>query len=148
MNKNKEAIEKIDNEIDSLYKKIGDLQKQKTDLEYAEFPDLINKFWKIKHWDHLYYMHVFEFFRHGTDKYIIRGHGFRSEFTPFWDACFMTWDRGEDITIRQQDIKRYMRENIQEITKEEFTEKFNEMLDTCKEYFNKIKEIDYSKKDE
>lgn len=41
MNKNKEAIEKIDNEIDSLYKKIGDLQKQKTDLEYAEFPNLI-----------------------------------------------------------------------------------------------------------
>lgn len=149
MENNKEIIENIEQEIDDLYDKINVLRKKKTDLEYAQFTNLINKFWEIKSlWGSTYYMHVFEFFKHGIDQYIIRGHGFRSSFSPYWDDCYICWDRGEDIVVKESNIKKFMRDNIREISKEEFTDQFNKMIETCKEYFNKVKEIDYSKKDE
>ena len=72
--------------------------------------------------------------------YTFKGFGFFGEFTGYDDATQFEWSYWFefDITGDLNDLKKKI-EKIEEITKEEFNEAFELMIDTMKEYhYNKL----------
>ena len=82
-------------------------------------------------------MYCFENFPSGNDM-VIRWLGFTWEVTPYWDATSMRSSWGYDIMKKKYDYPKFVKDKISFITKEEFVNKFNEMIS---EYENKFAEI-------
>ena len=132
------TVKDIDNKITELYDKISDLKDQKLKLELGDTPILEGKFLKIEDdFDWTVYMYCFENFPSGNDM-VIRGLGFTWEVTPYWDATSMRSSWGYDIIKKKYDYPKFVKDKISFITKEEFVNKFNEMIS---EYGNKFAEI-------
>lgn len=139
------TIEEIDKEWKEVCDKLDELRAERKEVEFSDLPKMINKFWKITTaFGEEIYTHVYSFFRSGGD-YIIRGSGFSWENTPYWDACDMYWSWGRDITIRPHDFDHYFKKegNIVEISKEEYLQKYKEMIDVMSKKFYEVAEIDY-----
>ena len=76
------------------------------------------------------YLKVDEVFKHG-DKIIIRGYGFKSEFTPYADATYATWDFMQSFEFRLEDIEREV-EKIHIIDEVVFNRSFDLMINNMR----------------
>ena len=76
------------------------------------------------------YIKVDEVFKHG-DKIIIRGYGFKSEFTPYRDATFAHWDFMQDFEFRLEDIVKEV-EKIHIINEVTFNKAFDQMINSMR----------------
>ena len=83
------------------------------------------------------YIKVRELFRHG-DKIIIRGYGFKSEFTSYEDATFADWDFMQSFEFRLDNITSEV-EKIHIINEVEFDKAFNGMINNMR--FRHMKEM-------
>lgn len=72
------------------------------------------------------YIKVIETFKHG-DEIIIRGYGFHSEFTEYVDATYAIWDYMCSHKLKIDEIEKEI-SSISIITKKEFTEAFQQMI--------------------
>lgn len=77
------------------------------------------------------YIKVRELFKHG-DKIIIRGYGFKSEFTSYADATFADWDFMQSFEFRLDDIVSET-EKIHIINEVEFDKAFYKMISQMKQ---------------
>jgi hypothetical protein len=76
------------------------------------------------------YLKVDEVFKHG-DKIIIRGYGFKSEFTPYADATYAIWDFMQSFEFRLEDIEREI-EKIHIIDEVVFNRSFDQMINSMR----------------
>ena len=76
------------------------------------------------------YIKVDELFKHG-DKIIIRGYGFKSEFTPYRDATFAIWDFMQSFEFRLENIEREV-EKIHIIDEVAFNRSFDQMINSMR----------------
>ena len=83
------------------------------------------------------YIKVRDVFQHG-DKIVIRGYGFKSEFTKYYDATFADWDFMQSHEFMLNNIGTEV-EKIQIITDVEFDKAFNEMINNMR--YNHLKEM-------
>lgn len=84
------------------------------------------------------YIKVDEIFKHGGDTIVIRGYGFYSEFTEYLDATYTSWGFMKEIHIKIDRISEEIKK-IQIITKEEFNQAFDLMIENMKK--DHLKEI-------
>lgn len=100
--------------------------------------DLKGKYIKVDDNDGIKYIFVSQEFEagwYGNEKYpsiLLRGLGFMSYFSPYWDGNYVKWDTAIEAYIRfdnfEEDCSR-----ITEITREEFNGAFEEMLTKMRE---------------
>ena len=150
---NKE-IEKLEKERDELYNKAHEISDKIKDLKIKEvnlngfegkyikyedeegFPEYMHVNWVTK-----------ETLRHSNFdySYMLRGLGFYGEFTGYGDATQFFWSYWDEIYIYGDgdDFKEKVKK-IKIITKEEFDEAFEKVLEQVKHYHYKHKD----KKDE
>ena len=109
-----------DKNIETLEKMIE--KTRKSQIEYSKFTQ----------------EKVDEIFKHGGDTIVIRGYGFYSEFTEYLDATYTSWGFMKEIHIKIDRIPEEIKK-IQIITKEEFNQAFDLMIENMKK--DHLKEI-------
>lgn len=142
-------IEKLEKERDSLYKKANDLSNKIKELKiktiglegfegkyikYEEeegYPEYMLVDWVTK--DCTWHKN-FDY------SYLFRGLGFYGEFTGYGDATMFSWSYWHEFYIygHEGDFQEKIKK-IQIITKEEFENAFEEMLNKVKEYHGEFK---------
>lgn len=113
------------------YQKVSEI---KSDI-LLQLVDLRGKYIKTEEGDYLFVSEEFETTWHHNDRIpaiLLRGLGFSYSYSPYWDDCYSNWDRGYEIWIRlDQEFESDIRK-ITEITKEEFNQAFDKMLEGLK----------------
>lgn len=138
-------------DIDTYYK-LQEEAKEKSQKAWEEYQkaseirseilsklvDLEGKYIKTEDGDYLFVSEQFECEWNGhsdVPAIMLRGLGFKYSFTPYWDCTYVEWDRAYQVWIRlnerdfESDSKR-----ITEITREEFNQAFDKMLEGMKYY--------------
>lgn len=127
-----EQLEKLLKEKDKAYEAFREeydkVCKQFEAALLAEIP-FMNKIIKVKS-DIPKYIKVREIFK-SKNTIILRGYGFWSEFTPYNDATFASWDFMMEHEIFFSNIEEEIKE-IEEITEVEFNNAFDAMLTSMK----------------
>lgn len=99
--------------------------------------DLKGKYIKTTEGDYLFVSEEFETkwqYSSEIPAVLLRGLGFSYSYTPYWDDTYVNWDRGYQVWIRlDKDFESDARK-ITEITKEEFNQAFDKMLEGLKYY--------------
>lgn len=118
------TIENITKEITDLYDKISDLEKERDELEIANY-NFIGKYIKIKEssFDTDVYMYVYEMFLVENNRVLLRGVSFASYNCEYWDGSYFNWATDID---KEVDIDKLS--EIEEISEEEYNEAFNKSL--------------------
>ena len=131
-----EELKKLLKEKDEAYKEFRSKYDEKCDEVNNKILELLpyeGKLIKVQD-DNLYYIPLYirvrEIFRHG-DKIIIRGYGFSSEFTPYADATYATWDFMQSFEFRLEDIEREV-EKIHIIDEVVFNRSFDLMINNMR----------------
>lgn len=99
--------------------------------------DLKGKYIKVADGDTITYIFVSQEFEaewHGRSEYpaiLLRGLGFVSAFSNYWDYNFVKWDTAMEAYIRFDQFEEDC-SKITEITREEFNEAFEKMLTAMK----------------
>lgn len=115
------------------YQKVSDISSE----IILQLIDLKGKYIKTGDGDYLFVSEEFETEWHnitGIPAILLRGLGFSYSYTPYWDATYVNWDRGHQVWIRlDRDFETDVRK-ITEITKEEFNQAFDKMVEGLKYY--------------
>lgn len=127
-------------EIKNKYTKLRDeLRKQLTNLsekedkELSKLFDFKDKFVEITtNNGYAMYLYVEEQFYHsmvipGHPCVVLRGQGFYSQFTDYKDATYAKWDQFCEYDINIDNLDEELK-NIKEITKEEYDDAFEDMI--------------------
>ena len=92
------------------------------------------------------YLYVEEQFPHrkfsnGEPAIVLRGQGFKYAITPYKDSTYATWDQFHEYDIDVNSAERNI-SKIKVITKEEYLNKFEKMLeDIKKEHYKYIEKL-------
>lgn len=136
-----EEYNKVNAKISELYDEIEVLRNKKRELQ-CDAIDLKGKFLAIK--DSVYddtpstYAYCYDCFyttdNNGEKAWCLNCISFRGHITDYLDMSYMKYDQMEQIYVSnsnmhpvEEDIKRF-----EIITKEEYMEKFNNLIDTVK----------------
>ena len=128
----KEAREKS-KKIWEEYQKVS---KISSDILF-KLVDLKGKYIKTEDGDYLFVSEEFETtwqYGEGIPAILLRGLGFSYNYSPDWDTSYVNWDRDYQVWIRLDNEFESDLLKITEITKEEFNQAFDKMLEGMKYY--------------
>lgn len=135
-----ETYQKLREEADKKSKTAWEEYQKASEIRsdiLIKLVDLAGKYIKTKNGDYLFVSEQFEsdwYDRPETPAVMLRGLGFKYCFTPYWDATYVEWDRAYRVWIR---LDRHFEDDVNEITeitKEEFNQAFDKMLEGMKYY--------------
>lgn len=132
---NKEAIKKIkslDKKIEKVRDELWELYDQRREME-DQLVDLKGKYVKYSYFkdeEPRKFLLVNETFKHGKD-FIVRGHGFTFNYSPYADNNYAEFDAYMTITLKNDEVGRLEKQlnNFIVITKEEYMSQLKEMTD-------------------
>ena len=125
-------LKKLLKEKDDAYKEFRSKYDEKRDEVNNKILELLpyeGKLIKVQD-DIITYIRVREVFKHG-DRIIIRGYGFRSEFTEYADATWVNWDFMTSHEFRIESIESEIK-NITIINEVEFNRSFDQLINNMR----------------
>lgn len=120
----KETLEKIQGEISSLTKRLNSLYKKRDAIKAADY-DYEGKY--LYHEDYGYICVLSQYVDDGC--LVLQGLTFTYNLGPYRDDFYYKVDGLQNWKIP---VNSYFRDKVKEITKEEFIEDFNAMLNELK----------------
>lgn len=120
----------LDKEIECAWKHLSELKQKRRDL-IAKNINLVGKYvsWSLFGDGSRKYLYVTETFKNGNE-IIVRGVGFTYNYSKYMDDSYAQFDAMMDITIPNNDPEEVESnlEYFEEITKQEYLDKLEEMV--------------------
>ena len=120
----------LNKEIEYAQKHLSELKQKRRDLIVKNI-NLVGKYvsWSLFGDGSRKYLYVTETFKHGNE-IVVRGVGFTYNYSKYIDDSYAQFDGMMDITIpnrEPEEVERYL-EYFEEITKQEYLDKLEEMV--------------------